>query len=504
MKLSKKNIPTSFKSICTICLLCLIFTTSCKKYLDIPPTPYRVSGDAIWSTDNQAVTVVNEVFLTLASTSLFMGKGVGYSTGLYTDDLQSLSTANASEQSFYTDAAKSTYSTEAWTTLYAQLYQINLAIEGIRASKANLTMRNQLIGESLFLRAFMHFHLSNLYGDIVLVTSTNYLATSKLPRSPRAEVFRQIIADLQEAEGLLSPDYMNTNGIKITNGLSKPRPNKYSASALLARVYLYNNDWANAEAKASLVIDNPLYALQPRTSAFLSFMFSFPLNVDSRMETIMTLQPIWYGQTNSSSTAPVVLDNIAYRNSMPATLPAGKNFTDYVNVAFSASFMAAFEPGDVRKTNWIRSSTKPAAAGNPAQTLFFPNKYTDQLRTSEAIVLLRIGEQYLIRAEARAQLNNLAGAKEDLNKIRNRAGLGVTAAVTRDEILAAVLKERRVELFTEGGHRFFDLRRMGKLDEVMNVAAPLKGGVWNPLKQYWPIPERDITYSPQLTQTPGY
>jgi hypothetical protein len=120
------------------------------------------------------------------------------------------------------------------------------------------------------------------------------------------------------------------------------------------------------------------------------------------------------------------------------------------------------------------------------------------------IVLFRLAEQYLIRAEARAQQNNLGGAIPDLNTVRARAGLGGTTASTQADILTAILHECRVEFFTEEGHRFFDLRRTGNLDAVMNIMAPLKGGAWSTNKAWWPIPLTDIQNDTHLTQTPGY
>ncbi len=73
----------------------------------------------------------------------------------------------------------------------------------------------------------------------------------------------------------------------------------------------------------------------------------------------------------------------------------------------------------------------------------------------ENIVMLRLAEQFLIRAEARAVLNDLNGALADLNFVRTRAGLPASAATTKPEILGAIQRERRVELFIESGHRYF-------------------------------------------------
>ena len=116
-------------------------------------------------------------------------------------------------------------------------------------------------------------------------------------------------------------------------------------------------------------------------------------------------------------------------------------------------------------------------------------------------MILRLGEQYLIRAEARAQQGNVSGAWQDLNTIRMRADLGPSA---QPDILAAIGHERQIELFTEMGQRWLDLKRTGQVNAVMEVATPLKGGSWNSYQQLYPVAQGDIQDDPQLTQNVGY
>jgi hypothetical protein len=123
-------------------------------------------------------------------------------------------------------------------------------------------------------------------------------------------------------------------------------------------------------------------------------------------------------------------------------------------------------------------------------------------------MVLRLGEQYLIRAEARAQQGKVTGAgsaEEDLDAIRTRAGLSPTTASTQAQMLDAILQERRVELFAEWGHRWLDLKRTNTIDQVMSVVAPSKGGVWESYKALYPIPFNELLLNPKLKpQNPGY
>ncbi|WP_431217938.1 RagB/SusD family nutrient uptake outer membrane protein [Puia sp. P3] len=126
---------------------------------------------------------------------------------------------------------------------------------------------------------------------------------------------------------------------------------------------------------------------------------------------------------------------------------------------------------------------------------------------TEYLMVFRLGEQYLIRAEARIQLGKSEGAS-DLNAIRVRAGLDVYAGSTdKASLLNAIQHERQVELFTELGHRWFDMKRTGNLDAIMGApgnACSAKGGAWQSYKQLFPMPFADITQDQNLKQNTGY
>src|SRR5205085_2875647 len=149
--------------------------------------------------------------------------------------------------------------------------------------------------------------------------------------------------------------------------------------------------------------------------------------------------------------------------------------------------------------NWINS----VVAGGSGITYYFPFKYKDNSSTvTEYLMVLRLGEQYLIRAEARAQLGNTSGALSDMNAIRRRAGLpDYSGATDKNSLLAAILHERQVELFTEWGHRWLDLKSAGALNALMAVITPKKTGgaiQWSSYKQLYPIPYSDIKGDPNL------
>ncbi|MGV3466402.1 MAG: RagB/SusD family nutrient uptake outer membrane protein, partial [Heyndrickxia sp.] len=121
---------------------------------------------------------------------------------------------------------------------------------------------------------------------------------------------------------------------------------------------------------------------------------------------------------------------------------------------------------------------------------------------------LRLAEQHLIRAEARAMINKLPQAVEDVDAIRFRSGLPLikdtNPSISKEDLLKVIFHERQVELFVEWGHRWIDLKRSGKIDAVMSVVSPTKGGTWSNYKSLWPIPIKDIQNNPNLVQNDGY
>ena len=167
-------------------------------------------------------------------------------------------------------------------------------------------------------------------------------------------------------------------------------------------------------------------------------------------------------------------------------------------VALRTELYDSFEVGDQRKKHWIRPIT------DGTTTWYHAYKYkqnNSSTTTTENSVLLRLAEQYLIRAEARAKQGDLIGAKEDLNFVRITAGLGNTTALTSAEVVDAIIQERRFEFFTETGMRFFDLQRTAKLDTAL---SPLKPG-WNSTDSLWPVPQSELLINPNLApQNAGY
>jgi hypothetical protein len=134
---------------------------------------------------------------------------------------------------------------------------------------------------------------------------------------------------------------------------------------------------------------------------------------------------------------------------------------------------------------------------------FYPYKYKRRINTpvDEYTIVLRLAEQYLIRSEACHKQGKFQEALGDINIIRERAGLLPLELTAEDELYKAIFQERKLELFTEFGHRWFDLKRTGLVHAVL---SPIKGDNWQETDQLFPIPFAEIQLNPELTQNPGY
>lgn len=492
-----------------ILLFTILLNVSCKKLVESPPPTDYVTGANAYDADATAIAVLNSIYIAMNQTGsgqpIQGNNGIAVMTGLSGDELTLYSgVTNIMYMGYYQNAlsqifgAPFSYSgAEYWAPLYNFVFKCNAAIEGLSASTTlSPVVKQQLLGEATFLRAFFYFYLVNFFGDLPLVIHTDPEVNALLYRSSKSEVYQQIIADLEDAADKLSVIYLNETLLNKTD--ERVRPTKWAAKALLARVYLYAGDFGKAESNATDVIDRTeLYGPLPKLNdAFLK----------------NSLEAIWQLQ-------PTAIDfNTAEARTL--VIPQQGPNTSVNPVFLSDTLLKSFEPGDLRGIygNWI-DTTIYRVSSTANNSVAYPNKYKLFLRDTtikstngtinmkEYFMVLRLAEQFLIRAEARVQQSKINDAKSDLNTVRIRAGLGATSVNDKNELLKAILKERQVELFTEWGHRWLDLKRTGMVDEVMKGLTPLKakGAPWQPYQQWYPLPLiSDLQKAPNLKQNDGY
>lgn len=493
-----KGLIRSFIFLCSLCFLLL--SSGCKKLIEVPPPGNLLLGN-VYLADATAIGVVNNIFVGSNFDNLFI------KAGLLADELIAYDFTLGEYVKYYKNALTPINLVEPWAGTYNKIFACNDAIEGVAASEGLLpAVKRELTGESKFMRAYFYFYLVNLYGDVPLALTTDPEVNRLLSRSPQSDVYKQIISDLKDAQGLLSEDFLDITLRSQT--AERVRPTYWAATALLARVYLYNSMYKEAAEEASKVIaNNTKFSLTALNDVFLK-------NSD---ETIWSIQSQAYPYNTPVGDFFV----------LPVTGPSSGTTQAYP-VSLSNFIVNGFEPGDARRANWVDSVIVTDTVLNRIDTFYYAYKYKagrTQTANTEYENVLRLGEQYLIRAEAEARLGNKAAAVADLNIIRARARAASTVAVpnplpdlsatlSEAQLYVAIEQERKVELFTEWGHRWFDLKRTSgfndisktRADEVMPAVCTVKGTAWDPNFKLLPISQSELLMSPNMknAQNPGY
>lgn len=468
-----------------IVLVLSIAIFSCRKFVELNPPTTQLVTKSVFASDETATAALTSIYSSMCDNE-FMPYTIPVFTGLLSDELTNYSSDNRNIEAYKNTLLATDAGTNViWSLGYSYIYQANAVFEGCKSSTTlTAAVKKQLMAEALFIRAFWYTYLVNFYGDIPLTTSTDYKLNSTLIRTDKDKVYQQIIADLKVAESDLNDDYVD--GTSKSTTTDRLRPNKISAAALLARVYLYHGEYANAEAQATIAISNGNYALVDPSQNFLadSKEAIWELSKPSPTTGVNT----WEGYYFILENAPL----LSFQNSS----------------TISTALLKAFDSVDKRKVNWIGKYTDNTVT--PNVDYYFPNKYKvfNSASTTENSIVLRLAEQYLIRAEARAQQNKLNGAIEDVDAIRNRAGLtliqNVNPTISQPNLITEVLNQRRLELFGEWGHRWIDLKRSGTIDVIMSITSSVKSTTWNSTEQLWPIPQTEILNNTNLKQNPGY
>jgi starch-binding outer membrane protein, SusD/RagB family len=476
-------------------IITVILSGGCRKFIEVEAPITTVNGENAFSNDPNAIGVLTGIYIKMSDENQsipFFGSGLAMTSiycSLSADELAlNAISNNATIAGYYKNELTplTVGNPDFWKKSYGYIYTVNSAILGLTASNTlTPSVKSQLLGEAYFLRAFYYFYLTNLYGGVVVTTETDYAKNSLLSRTDSVQAYNLIKSDLIQAQQLLNDDYYNGNLTAV--GTERTRPNKTVATALLARVYLYLKEWTKAEAESSKIINNTkLYDIASLDDAFKK----------NSVETIWALQPVGLGtQQNTGEGNLFILTTSGLTEDRPCYL--------------SNNLIDEFENGDQRLNSWVRTST---FGGVQVRQAYKYKVGAENIPTAEYPIIFRLAEQYLVRAEARVNQNNIIGAVEDLNIIRKRArGTAnnttvpdLLSSISSEQASSAVHHERRVELFTEWGHRWFDMKRTGTVNQIMPSITQIKGGSWQPTDAYYPITNSEVLNSPNVKQTPGY
>lgn len=446
--------------------------SGCDSTLDIDSPADKLTVETLYS-NAEAISAAHAGLYA----NTFLSRNVFYNyiptyVSMFSDDMKYRQTSYAEYYAnLYTE--NTSIIANIWQYLYQFIYNSNLFMENVENNAVLSDVQRRIyVGDALVFRSLAYFYLTNFYGDVPLILSTSNAENATMPRSAQSTIYAQIEKDLLTAAELLNSDgnrgvvYFSTD----------------ACYALLARVYTYTEQWDKAIEYANKLIpeadggSGTKYQLEEIAKVYKS----------SSKEAIFSANIEGYSGSGTY---------VGYTREGNIFVPSANT----VNYQLTSSIVdLLLATPDDQRNQWIDNR----------KGVYFPYKYKNRATPTnsddyEYQSWFRLTEDYLIRAEALAHQGNLEKAVEDINKIRNRAGLSDLDAtvMSQNDVLDAVLEERHKEFFCEMGHRFFDLRRTGKIDEVLGACDWKQ---WEHFRQWLPIPKTEILNNINLTQNDGY
>lgn len=434
----------------------LLLLGSCNKVLDTTPQLY-VSDDAAIVDKKSANAALTGAYNALAQNG-YQGVTFRYVANLSGDNVKWVGNTPTNREFWVHDIfATNSRILEMWSAIYKTINVTNHIIHVVpQVNDATYTQanRNNDRGEAFFIRAYSYFDLARLWGNVPVQTTPTQSPTDAtgVGNSSVGEVYKLVEKDLDSAIALL-PATVNRN-----------RANLYTAKALKARLYLYLQNWSKAESYATEVINDitDFKLVKPYNQFYLS------------KNTTESVFEINYTINNKNTWAS---------NWFASNITGGKR-----ELLPTDDLIALIKNPD---TGGDRSALLLTISGVTYGNMNFKIATGD-----DQVYAIRLAELYLIRAEARANLDNLADGLKDLNVIRARANASnINSVIDKQDLVDKILLERRMEFAFES-HRWFDLIRTGNAQKILNIA--------DPSKLLLPIPKQELLVNPALNQNPGY
>lgn len=455
-------------------LIMIVCATSCTdSFLELTPQQSVSDADALTNLQdlNSSITgVYNEI-----SATYYYGRSVFMIPDVMADDVKQNAQANRLKDfAEHVQRVTDVDARNLWIGMYQGINAlnniINSDIDVVQSSEAD---KNHIIGEAHALRGLIYFDMVRLFAHHYTFTADashlgvplvlDFDPTRKPERNTVREVYDQIISDMNTAITLMKSNSRSGN----SNTLSAT-----SVKALLSRVYLYKEDWSNAEARATEVI-NAGFSLVNNSDYF----------------------NLWTTDNSSESIFEISMtetDNV----SGIAALYLAAGFGDYLP---SNDVVSLYQAGDARLSTFEEDPLLFGEFG-PYRMIKYPN-----INGYDNVKVIRLAEVYLIRGEARSEMGtNIPGAQADLNAVRKRAlpsAPDVTASgqALKDEISL----ERRLELCFEG-QRLWDLMRKKKDIRRIQCTADICFIPYGAETTILPIPQIETDANPNITQNAGF
>jgi hypothetical protein len=472
----------------TLLSLWVILVASCENILDLEPQGRRDTTTSL-ETGEDALQFINAayerllfnnsnnnffwVFGTVASDNAVAG-GDGSRAGIVEID-------------FFSHTPRTQEFNDFWIVAYSGIVQCNTVIEGVPNVNMDPDIRDRIIGEALFLRAYFYFELTQVFGDVPLFTALKPPSELKTPKSPKSEIYIQIISDCVEAAELLPIQYSGNNIGRATKG---------AALALAAKTNLYMKNWEQVLQYVSQIQNLGIYDLME------DYQDNFIKETQNNKESVWEIQ---------HSNQELGVGNFLNQWWASKKFGAGYGFAEVTE-----DFVNSFESGDPRLKFTVAMNNDDyfgliykrsfSSTGFGVKKYLQPDEEVTQKADGDInYTAIRYAEVLLWEAESLAELGRVQEAQIPLELVRSRARnqsenpentLPLISTNDQEEMLEMIRNERRVELGFEM-HRFFDLVRWGLAGQVLENFQSGKHDVFA-------LPQTELDLNPQLLQNPGY
>jgi hypothetical protein len=359
--------------------------------------------------------------------------------------------------------------TSAWISSYKVIANCNVILQRIESVEIDESLKRRIVGEALFLRSLMYYHLAVAYGNIPLVLEP-FIPGDELVQVDATTVYDQLITDLETSEENLPISYPASDIGRATKGAS---------ATLLSKVLLTKGQNAIAEVVLRRIIDNYGYGMVE------NYKDIWGVSNENNLESIFEVQfqggGIGQGSafTNEFSPSSFLQTGFGFGRNRPTQ--ALINSFDSEDERFGASIGTSYinEQGEETLADFVRKYESDPSTENDSDINFIVFRYADVL---------------LMLAEAIGESNE---SYQLINDVRERAGLPEIGSSTPGTFNEKILEERQLELAFEN-HRWADLKRFNSEKEVFEVAEPLV----NPavVRELFFIPQREMDINPNFVQ----
>ncbi|RED93016.1 RagB/SusD family nutrient uptake outer membrane protein [Marinoscillum furvescens] len=502
----------------------IFFAAGCSTNMLDQENPNAITPDTFWRNEEDATKAIMGAYSPFTHIWYYSRFEIFLSD--YRDDVvNAFGTSERTSIGSFNGVSTGNGTKWVWSAMYMCVTRANEILANVPDIEMDEQVKNNILGEAYFIRAFNYFNLVNNWRNVPLITTPigDIESPNEITQADPELVWQQIIADLQEAQKLLPPEWSSDYRGRVTTG---------TANAMLGKVYLYRQEYAKAKAEFQKVIDDSRYNLVD------NYADNFTEAAENNQESLFEIQFVADGNSAWGGDAPNRGKGAAFH---PDIAPRGFTGQDgmrindwvldlfmdertvdgqvdpraFVTLFFDSNEYTVYEGDTLRSVTYEGKTYQDVF---PGESNVWGNKHLDiqhgGYESSQAngwhqsgnnLRLLRYADVLLMYAEAEFMLNgSSAAALNAINEVRARVDMPAFTTITLQDI-----EDERVKELSLERTRYFDLLRWGKVKERIVDNPQFKSesagtGAYKPGREYIDIPQSEIDANPNIDHNPGY